>query len=75
MQVLHPFEGDLPTALQGDVLVTLQLGRLVLLVSAADQRQIASSRDLTADMGDLGDLVTLGLLAAPTAFFFLSYSE
>ena len=71
VQVLDGFEGDAAATVQGQVVAALQLGALVQLVASADQRQVASGVDLAADVLDVGDFVTPGFLAAPTALLLL----
>ena len=57
--------------MQGQVVAAVEPGALVQLIPAADQRQVATGVDLAADVLDVGDFVTLGFLAAPTALLFL----
>lgn len=37
MKVLHRFEGDAATAIEGDVFATFQVGILVMLITPTDQ--------------------------------------
>ncbi len=66
-QIFHTLKSNRPTALQHQVITTLQLGGLVTLVISTHQRQISTRGDLTAHVSDLGDLIMLGLLFPPTA--------
>jgi len=45
LQVLHAFEGDLATAGKGQVFSAGEFRRLVGLVTAADQQQVAARAD------------------------------
>src|SRR5690606_19943492 len=71
LEVFHPFEGDRASAGQGQVTAALQSGRLVELVTAAEQGDIVASADLATDMSDLGGLVALEALAPEAALALL----
>nr|WP_245748152.1 hypothetical protein [Halopseudomonas yangmingensis] len=72
MQVHHPFKGDAAATAEGQVFAALQVRRLVGLVAAADQRQIASAGDVGPLLGNPGDLVAAeGFTAERALFLFL----
>lgn len=72
VQILDAFEVDAAAAGEGQVFAALQVGSLVGLVSAADQRQIATGSNFRTLLGNPGDLVAAeGFTAERALFLFL----
>ena len=68
VQILHRFEGDVATTVEGQVLAAGELSRLVGLATFALQGDVATGLDLAADVANVSYFVALGFLRAEAAF-------
>ena len=69
VQVLHRLESDAPTAIEGQVFASVELGPLITLVATAEQRQVTPGFDFAADVFHIGDFIVPGFLGAERALF------
>ena len=66
-QILHRFKGNVPAAFEGDVAVTADLCRLIVLVTFAVDDQVATCVQFGGEIGDFLDFilpVTFGAVVA-----------